>query len=582
MSGPRGAEDLWSRAGAAMAVVFFALTLLLALPAAPLTDDDDFYIPAGQDYAAWLGRVARLDLSAFRRSAIDDAFDANHEHPPVAKYALGLSGALLSGALGPVSGPRAGTVFFAVLAAAAMMWMARMQLGPRRGTLLGALSIGCLLLLPRFFFHARVATLDVPVAGMYTLTAALALRAERRSWAAWVLGPVFGLATATKLNAPFFVVPYLAYALLVRGGTARAARAASPGAEPSRRGFQLPSLPLGLLSMAVLGPLTFFASWPWMWFDVIERVQKYVSFHLGHYGIYFLYFGRLYDKDPYAPWHMPLVMAAITIPLAISVLAMVGLAAGLPRMGARIYAGHAAWAAQGDEQARLREGELALFVGLNAAATICTVALSGGAKYGGAKLFMPFFPFWCLLAGYGGLRLGEAAWSRGPRARGLAGVALALVIASGLGQHLRFAETPLSQYNALAGGLRGATALGFERQYYDLAFRDLVQVLNDKAPPNTRIHFLPNNWEYVRTFKWYRREGSLRSDLQVVQAEGVSDWVVLTHERRFRRYGEDLRRARSWTVIEERRVDGVPLWTILSRRAPAGAAAPPGLRPEAS
>lgn len=56
------------------------------------------------------------------------------------------------------------------------------------------------------FFHSRVATLDVPVAAMYVTTAAVALAAERDCRMAWCLGPVYGLATATKLNAPFLDV----------------------------------------------------------------------------------------------------------------------------------------------------------------------------------------------------------------------------------------------------------------------------------------------------------------------------------------------------------------------------------------
>jgi 4-amino-4-deoxy-L-arabinose transferase-like glycosyltransferase len=537
------------------------VALLLFLPAAPLTDDDDFYIPAGRDYAAWLGRVVRLDADAFTRAAIDAAFDANHEHPPVAKYVLGVSDAAFSWLFGPVSAPRVGTTLFSTLAAAMIAWMAVMQLGERRGLLAGGLGAAFLLLLPRFFLHGRVATLDVPVAGMYAAAAALALRAERSRRAAWLVGPVFGLATATKLNAPFLVVPYLVFAVLVRGGTAKAALGRGSG-----RTLRLPSLPAGLASMALLGPLTFFAVWPWMWFDVVERVSEYVGFHLQHYGIYFLYFGRLYEKDPFAPWHMPFVMAAITVPLAVSALAIFGLARGARLAGRRIYLGHAARAEDG---AAVREGELVLWVGLNALGTLLTVALSGGAKYGGAKLFMPFFPFWCLLAGYGALRLLEAA--RAPRLRAGAAAAVALAAGSGLAQAVRFADAPLSQYNALVGGLRGATALGFERQYYDLAFRDLVALLSEEAPPNARVHFLPNNWEYVRTFKHYRKEGTLRPDIRVTRSEGRAQWIVLTHERRFRRYGADLQRLREWAVIAEKKVDGTPLWTILERPAATSA-----------
>lgn len=550
-------------------IASYALVLLIALPSAPLTDDDDFYLPAGRDYAAWLGRVVTLDFEALSRREIEAAFDANHEHPPMAKYALGVAGAAFSPWLGPISGPRVGTIVFAVLAAAMVLWMSVSQLGRARGLAAGGLGVLFLLLLPRYFFHARVATLDVPVAAMYVASAALALRAERAAWAAWAVGPVFGLAAATKLNAPFLVAPYLVYALLVRGGSGRT-MAGSEG-----RSVPLFSIPSGAISMAVLGPLTFFAVWPWMWFSTARRVTEYVNFHLQHYGIYFLYFGRLYEKDPFAPWHMPFVMAGITVPLAISVLAAVGLGFGSGSALYRIYLGHAAWGVEGEARVRSREGELILFCALNAFFTLATVAFSGGAKYAGAKLFMPFYPFWCLLAGYGALRLFERARTLPYRwAPAVVATAVGVAGLSSLAHLVRFRAVPLSQYNAWMGGLRGATAEGFERQYYDLAFRDLVAFLSEKAPERARIHFLPNNWEYVRTFKWYRREGTLREDIQVVRAEAQANWVVLTHERRFRRYGEDLRRVRGWEVIEERRVDGVPLWTVLQRTAKAGSSRP--------
>lgn len=535
------ARSFW-RWVAGLAAIYLALHLV-ALSSAPLTDDDDFYIPAGASYAAWLGKLFGPG-EALSRKAVDAAFEINHEHPPFAKYVFGVSGAALGGWLGPVAGPRFGSSVFSLMAALSILWMAVEGLGRRRGLWVGGFAMLLLLALPRWFFHARVATLDVPVAGMYALTAALAFRAERSNRAAWALGPVFGLATATKLNAPFLVVPYIAFALLRR----RLGRAEDlPG-----RAWGLPRFPVGLVSMAVLGPLTFFAVWPWMWFDTIERVGSYVGFHLKHYGIYFLYFGRLYDKDPFAPWTMPFVMAAITAPLALWVLAGVGSGLGLFRRG-------------GAEEG---QGERAL-VGwalLNAAATIATVAFSGGAKYGGAKLFLPFFPFLALLAGYGGHRLvealrevGDLRWRRGGWG------ALALAPLAGFGLMLQTWQAPLSSYNAAIGGLRGATAAGFERQYYDLAFHDVVRFLNDEGPESLKVHFLPNNWEYVRTYKWYAKEGRLREGVKVVRSPNQAQWMIITHERRFARYGADLARHRGWRVLKERKVDGVPLWTVLER-----------------
>ena len=134
--------------------------------------------------------------------------------------------------------------------------------------------------------------------------------------------------------------------------------------------------------------------------------------------------------------------------------------------------------------------------------------------------------------------------------------------ASGLLLQLKFGAYALSEYNGLIGGLRGATAVGFERQYYDVAFRDLADWISEEAPRDLRLHFLPNNWEYVRTYKWYRRAGEFRSDVQIVKNEQQADWVVLTHERRFARYSDDLARYRTKKILKEKTLDGLPIWTV--------------------
>jgi 4-amino-4-deoxy-L-arabinose transferase-like glycosyltransferase len=512
-----------------------------------LTDDDDFYIPAGESYAAWLGRAITFDARAFTRAEIDRAFSPNHEHPPVAKYVFGIAEAIFAPALGPYDGARMGTVLFSTLIAALMMLLSVGHFGRRRGPWIGGLAVLFLLAMPRFYFHSHAATLDVPVAAMYLLTATLALRGERSARAAILSGVAFGLASATKLNAPFLVLPYLVFALLTRRAERRASHLA------------LPPVPLAFLSMIAIGPIVFLLAWPWLWFDTAARIGEYVGFHLNHYGIYFLYFGEIYSKSPFAPWHAPFVMAFSTVPVATSVLAIAGMFFGWPLIRARLRF------VEGPDDDLRRQGDLLLSIGLHALFTILIVALSGGAKYGGEKLFMPFFPFWALLAGYGAVAMFEHASVRWPR--WVPASAVALAFASSIGLQLRFGAYALSEYNGLVGGLRGATALGFERQYYDVAFRDLVAWLGDNGPPNLRVHFLPNNWEYVRTFRWYRKDGRARSDIHVVDGEASAHWVVLTHERRFSRYGHDLERHRRGKVLYERTIDGVPIWTVIDARS---------------
>jgi hypothetical protein len=520
----------------AVVAIYFVVQLSF-LETFGLTDDDDYYIPAGISYFGWVKRAFTFEEGAWSRESIDKAFDINHEHPPVAKYVYGLSHDVFGGLFGPSDGARAGTVLFSTLCAALMMALALRHLGRRRGLFAGTVGVLFLLLLPRFFFHSHAATLDVPVAAMYLAAASVALFAERSRNAAILAGPVFGLASATKLNSPFVIIGYVVFILL------------------TRRKREVFSVPLALLSMIFVGPLVFLLSWPWLWGDVVARVQQYVAFHLNHYGIYFLYFGTVYSKDPNAPWHAPFTMAASTTPLAVSLLAITGIVLGITLIRARLRF------TEGPDDDQRREGDLLITLAVHALIGIAIVAFSGGPKYGGEKLFTPFFPFWCLLAGYGALRLYERASSRA-----LAAGAISAAAISSFALQVRFGEYALSQYNALFGGLRGATAVGFERQYYDVAFRDLVEWLNTNAPQNARVHFLPNNWEYVRTYAWYKRGKDLREDIQVVNNEAQADLLVMSHERRFQRYGDDLRRWRARPVLLEKIVDGTPIWSVLKAR----------------
>lgn len=522
---------------AALVVLFYFSVLLATIPNYGLTDDDDYYIPAGKSYFAWLKSAFTFKKGAWSREAIDKAFDVNHEHPPFAKYIYGICESVFGGLFAPADAARVGAVLFSTLAAALLMALAIRHLGRRRGLFAGTLAVLFLLATPRFFFHSHAATLDVPVAAMYLAAAATALFAERSKLAALLAGPVFGLAAATKLNAPFVIIAYFLFVLLTRR---------------KRERFTVPG---AFLSMVLIGPIVFVMSWPWLYSEMFKRIGAYVQFHLNHYGIYFLYFGTVFSKDPNAPWHAPFTLAAITTPLAISVLAIIGVALGLKLIRARLRF------TEGPDDDQRREGDFLLTLVLHAFLAIATVAFSGGPKYGGEKLFAPFFPFWCALAGYGALVLMERASKKM-----VAGGAIAVALVSCFALELRFGEYALSQYNGLTGGLRGATATGFERQYYDVAFRDLVTWMNANAKQGARVHFLPNNWEYARTWGWYKRGKQLREDIQTVAAEAQADLVVITHERRFARYGDDARRYRDKPILLEKIVDGTPIWSIVQVR----------------
>src|SRR5262249_5526173 len=152
--------------------------------------------------------------------------------------------------------------------------------------LVGAISLA---MMPQVLHHSHLACFDMPVAAMWLITSYAYHRALETGGVSWPLlsGVLYGLLLDTKHNAWLFPAVRIAHLLLIRGrqlftGTLRG-RIAVPSA---------------LLSVAVVGPLVFYACWPWIWYDTGRRIAEWIAFHTGHeyYNMEFL--GRTYWKPP--------------------------------------------------------------------------------------------------------------------------------------------------------------------------------------------------------------------------------------------------------------------------------------------
>ena len=551
-----------------LVMAFFGTWILhLALnPAQGLTDDDDFYAPAGVRYAAWLGAALTDPPRAWNRSAIDAAFTANHEHPPLAKFVFGVTHAVFHDALGifgSLDGARAGTALFA-----ALMTTLLAGIGFYVGGHAWWVAPLLLLSLPRLFFHSEVATLDVPVAAMVVAVTASFLWAEHRGIRAAVLcGVVFGLALLTKLNAPFAVLPCLLYVLLSRWR----------GFFVDGASLTLPRVPPALWAMALLGPVLFVALWPWLWFDTFQRIGAYVAFHLHHYAIYLFYDGEIWD-EPFAPWHASWVLGFGTLPAPVLVTGLLGAGSAVFSLRRLVRSADAEGRCAGATSADRILG-LSL---LQAVFAISIVSFLNVPKYGGEKLFMPFFPFFCLLAARGVTMVADALFALVPAivpaltARGRAVVVVAVALSAAVpgfvGSARYHGGFALSYYGELVGGLRGAVARGFERTYYDVADKELARFLDDHAR-GRRVHFEPNHKEYVRTYRWLHRDGVIKQ-VTLTDKLDAADIVVLTHERRWSTYPalydsfveQPAGQSAKQRVLFEKRIDGVPLYTVYELR----------------
>jgi len=394
------------------AVAFCLVAVTLDRPG--IAWDEPSSVFPGWSYAQWFTHLPSGPLS---RSELDGFWGPNHEHPPLAKLLMGFSQLLLGGS--PVMASR-------LLVAVVFGLLVEMvfSFGWRHfGGLAGAMAAASLVCMPRVFGHAHLAALDVPMAFFWFLAVASFARAlERGSHRASALaGVCFGLALLTKINAVF-----LPLVLVGWGVWFHRRRAIAP-----------------LLWTLALGPAVFVAGWPWLWPDIPARLLAYLR-PTWRVAIPVKYLGAIWD-DRAAPWHYPLVMSAVTVPVGVLFLALLALMSAL--------------------RSFLRDDRQAFLVA-NLAVTLGVFAMPGVPKYDGVRLFLPAFPFLALLAGIGGARCWDwvaRRWRRRPWRPLLLSALFFLGQFAGIAW---FHPYELSYYNALVGGLWGAEKLGFETTYW--------------------------------------------------------------------------------------------------------------------
>jgi 4-amino-4-deoxy-L-arabinose transferase-like glycosyltransferase len=490
-----------------LALGLAVLYLVLAIPSARragIVTDEVYYMKAAKVYG-YYAFEAVTSLAPFDPDLLY-IWSYNREHPPLAKVLAsipwGLTLVLRGGDMPFELSVFAHRVGPLILSAASVVvlsrWLAHTH-GPAAGTAAGLALIG----MPRWFAHSRYAALDGPMAAMWLLTVAACWKGLRdRRWAI-AAGVVFGLALATKLNAFFIPFGLGLWALLAHHellldrwrelteGRWRQALGSPPGRM--------------LIAGALLAPLVFFATWPWLWTDTIAHLAGYVDKHLTHTHILTHYLGTTYRT---APWHYPLVMTAATVPLTILGLTGVGLTR--------------TW-----READPRRRSMAILLTANAAVPVAVLML-GTPKYDGVRLFLPTFPFLAGLAGIGFATLLDGAHRRLRETRvsvpALAGAGLVLVAAPGAHAYATMDPYEDSYYNAAMGGPSGALAAGMEIEVWGQSDRDLVPWLNEQANAADPLSvYMPAG---QLPFRYYELGdiGYVTSDLKAQY--GMPDWVA--------------------------------------------------------
>jgi hypothetical protein len=262
-------------------------------------------------------------------------------------------------------------------------------------------------------------------------------------------------------------------------------------------------------------------------------------------------------------------MAGAAMPLPVILLGLIGSARALVAVRLLVLSARADGGFPDvDESDRLR----ALLV-LQALFAIGIVAFLPVPKYGGEKLFMPFFALFSALAADGARITAESARAFLPKLAftPAMGVVVGLALIPGAkGSVDTSGGYALSYFSETVGGIRGMVAKGYERTYYDIADKPLARLLDemltDEFPNQLRVRFEPNHKEYARTYRWLTRDGVISRRVDPVGDIEKADVIVLTHERRWAQYPALLDELSQKAVLHEKRIDGVPLYTVYRAR----------------
>ncbi|WP_437321469.1 ArnT family glycosyltransferase [Sorangium sp. So ce385] len=537
--------------------------------------DEGFYFFAANRYGAWFQALLEAPRAALRPEVVDAAWSVNHEHPGLIKSLFALSNLLLQKRLGLFAMEGTSYRFPAMVLSGAGVALVYLWGTQARDRLAGASAAVLFAMLPRYFYHAHLACFDAPIVTVWAACAYAYWRSLRDGGALWpvLTGITFGLALDTKHNSWFLPIVCVAHAVALELRERIVARPEAAEAAPEDASAAAPAPPrrarrsvAALAAMATIGPLVFYALWPWIWRDTLARLREYASFHLNHeyYNMEFL--GRNYWTPPMPRAYAP-VMTAATVPAVTLCLFVAGLCAAarerlvypLARAAARLAPERGRLAAARALAARLRPpppdaGGTALLWFLAIAAVYGAWLSPSTPIFGGTKHWMTAYPFVALFAGAAfsaavrrarvGLRAllvarrgsgatagafapraALAAAARGPLVPALLGAA---VVAAPIAETLHAHPWALSAYTPLVGGAPGAASLGLNRTFWGYTTGAVVDYLNEHVPPRGTVYIhdtADQAWDMLL------RDGRLRKDIRGVGAVAGADFALYHHEK---------------------------------------------------
>lgn len=450
-----------------------------------VTWDEPQYVRHSMRIEKWFSLLNTTDFTrAFDSDTIDDFWNYNryhNSHPAFYK----MSGIFFSKLSGwawkhhPLWGYRLSTAFWA---AVLILFICYYLMDVYKNLWIALLGGGLFFVTPRFFAHAHFFTTDMMVAALGFISLYMFHFWREKKYSLLFIP----LSTGALLAVKFTGVLVFPMALMAIWNAS------------DKQNF-------------IKYYCRYFAlAWVWFlllnphgWFDPLLELMFYFHSGLGRekaIQISTLYFGRYYDFR--LPWHQPLVMIGITIPLLTTLFSMIGLASGIAWRKAQGYSFEAA---------------ATLFL-------LFVYILPTTPKHDGIRLFSLLWPFIIILSVRGvvwstGILTLSSSKKRPFNRAPIQYAVLALMV--GLSGYATCSMHPfqLSYYNALVGGPKGAHQKGFTITYwYEALDNRAVAKLNRIAENRTvKVYSYPN----ADMIEFNKSFGGLSQN--VVRSDAISD-----------------------------------------------------------
>jgi 4-amino-4-deoxy-L-arabinose transferase-like glycosyltransferase len=467
----RSATGSSNKTAAAIGVIT-VIVLLLTAGGIGVTWDEPVYIASSNSYLSWYQQLVTDPAGALKPAAITKAWEVAHEHPPLVRIYSGLIWSAARHVTDDLTAHRLGNILLAGVMAALLYKL----VAEETNRWAGIASVVALFAMPRFFFHAHLIELDMPVAAMSVILAYIFWRTKEsaRVRPGLLLGVAWGMALSVKDTAIFILPTILLWTLMFR-----------------RKDYLVFRI---VIAGAVAFPV-FWVLWPWLYYDTAGRLIEYLLFpFLAHWMNREYYLGRIYTATP---WHYPFVMIAAVVPLGTTLLYLAGIARSAVRRSIRPFG---------------------FFLLFNALAPLLVQASGRFIAFDGERFSMAAFPFLAALAGLGFAGLAQLVRMllRRFRAPILAPVVTSaigiLLILSPVLDSIRLYPHLLSYYSEQVGGLPGAAALGLEPTYWCDMYIEAVRYINEHAKPGDTVWAEGSSF---RVFLYYQLIGVLRPDVKL-------------------------------------------------------------------